>query len=201
MQIRRPQSAASADDPVMVELFAVEVREVGGSEKSAPLLWRLVTTLPATTLEEALEIVRLYKMRWRIEEVFRVLKSDGLKLEESQMACAQKLFKLAAMGLGAAVRIIQLRDARDGSKRPMTDVIDADQIEACAQISQSLEGKTVRQKKPHAKGSLAWLSWITARLGGRNCYYKPPGPKTMARGWQQLATMLKGFQLATTGKL
>jgi len=126
-----------------------------------------------------------------------VLKSDGLKLEESQMASGEKLFKLAAMALGAAVRIIQLRDARDGSERPATDVIDAGQIEPAAMIGKTLEGRTQRQKNPHEKGSLAWLAWIVARLGGWNCYYKPPGPKTMARGWPQLTTMLKGVAIAT----
>jgi hypothetical protein len=46
-------------------------------------------------------------------------------------------------------------------------------------------------------GSLSWLSWIVSRLGGWNCYYSPPpGPKTMARGWQRLAEMLDGFTLA-----
>ncbi len=127
----------------------------------------------------------------------QVLKSDGLKLEESQMASGEKLFKLAAMALGAAVRIIQLRDARDGSERPATDVIDAGQIEPAAMIGKTLEGRTQRQKNPHEKGSLAWLAWIVARLGGWNCYYKPPGPKTMARGWPQLTTMLKGVAIAT----
>ena len=37
-----------------------------------PLLWRLVTTLPVATLANALEVVRLYRLRWRIEEVFRL---------------------------------------------------------------------------------------------------------------------------------
>ena len=113
------------------------------------------------------------------------------------MASGEKLFKLAAMALGTAVRIIQLRDARDGSERPATDVIDAGQIEPAAMIGKTLEGRTQRQKNPHEKGSLAWLAWIVARLGGWNCYYKPPGPKTMARGWPQLTTMLKGVAIAT----
>ena len=63
-------------------------------------------------------------------------------------------------------------------------------------IGASLEGKTERQKNPHAKGSLVWLSWIVARLGGWNCYYRPPGPKTIARGWDRFASMLDGFTLA-----
>jgi hypothetical protein len=37
---------------------------------------------------------------------------------------------------------------------------------------------------------------IAARLGGWNCYYKPPGPKTMRNGWTRLAAMLEGKALA-----
>ena len=41
----------------------------------------------------------LYGLRWRIEEVFRVLKSDGLDIEESQLQAAGRLLNLAALGL------------------------------------------------------------------------------------------------------
>ena len=88
----------------------------------APLLWRLVTTLPVATFAEAAEGVHLYRLRWRIEEVFRVLKSDGLDIEESQLETAGRLLNLAALGLVAAARIVQLVDARDGSSRPATAV-------------------------------------------------------------------------------
>ena len=44
--------------------------------------------------------------------------------------------------------------------------------------------------------AMAWLSWIVARLGGWNCYYKPPGPKTMRAGWDKLAAMATGYHLA-----
>ena len=56
-----------------------------------------------------------------------MLKSDGLKLEESQMASGEQLFKLAALALGSAVRIIQLRDASDGSECLATAVLEAGQ--------------------------------------------------------------------------
>ena len=115
-----------------------------------------------------------------------------MKLKNALFASAA----LAALGLAAAVRIVQLTDARDGGSRPATDVIDAEFIDPIAAISKTLEGKTQRQKNHHPKGSLAWLAWITARLGGWNCYYKPPGPKTMATGWKQLAAMLQGYLMA-----
>src|ERR1700722_15773058 len=71
----------------------------------------------------------------------------------------------AVVGLAAACRTIQLVDARDGSPRPATDVIDPTLLPAAEAIGPTLEGKTERQKNPHLLRSLAWLSWIIARLG------------------------------------
>ena len=174
----------------------VEVREIDPPDGAAPLLWRLLTTLPADSREAIETIVRFYRLRWRIEQLFRVLKSDGLKLEDTQIEARHRLFKLAALALEAGSRIIQLTDARDGGPRPATDCLDETLIEPVAAIGKSLEGKTIRQQNPHSKGSLAWLSWIAARLGGWNCYYGPPGPKTIAAGWQRLCQRLEGFMLA-----
>jgi hypothetical protein len=197
--IKRPKTTPNRDEKPALTLGLVEVREVvptGRKSKEAgqPLLWRLVTTLPVATLADAQDVVRLYRLRWRIEEVFRVLKSDGLDIEESQLETAGRLLNLAALGLVAAARIIQLVDARDGSSRPATDVIEPEEIEAAAAISATLEGNTERQKNHHPPGSLAWLAWIAARLGGWNCYYKPPGPKTMSRGLDRLIERLEGFR-------
>jgi hypothetical protein len=155
-----------------------------------------LSTLPADTAAEAEEIVQLYRLRWRIEQVFRALKSEGLKLHEVQMQNGTKLMKLAALGLIAAVRILQLVDARDGSARPAQDVVDDSVIEAALAIGPTLEGKTTRQQNPHPPRSLGWLAWIVARLGGWNCYYKPPGPKTMGIGWHVLSQRAAGFLLA-----
>jgi hypothetical protein len=205
--ILKPVSSGEKKDPAELRLGFIEAREVGADVEAdlgldaavkTPLLWRLVTTLPVVTLADAEDAVRLYRLRWRIEEVFRALKKDGLKLEDSQVETADRLFNLAALGLVAATRIIQLVDARDGSTRPATDVIHADQIEAAAAIGATLEGKTERKKNGHPKGSLAWLAWITGRLGGWNCYYKPPGPKTMADGLERLLNRIEGFKLASS---
>lgn len=194
--ITKPKAKVRTPDPETLDIGLVEVREIDPPAKVKPVTWRLLTTLPTATRADAQEVVRLYRLRWRIEQVFRALKSDGLALEETQVEEANRLFKLAALGLVAAVRILQLVDARDGSERPASDVIDPALIEPVAAIGKRLEGRTERQKNPHAKGSLSWLAWIVARLGGWNCYYKPPGPKTMAIGWRQLAAMVSGYVIA-----
>ena len=112
--------------------------------------------------------------------------------------CSQRLFKLAVVKLAAACRTIQLVAARDGGPRPATDVIDPALLPVAEAIGPTLEGKTERQKNPNPVYSLAWLAWMIARLGGWNCYYKPPGPKTMRAGWAQFETMTAGFAVATT---
>jgi Transposase DDE domain len=181
--------------PAEVELTLVEAIEIDPPAGKEALHWRLLTTLSATTFDEAAEVVRLYRLRWRIEQTFRMLKSDGLDLEECQTHTKWRLFNLAALALDGAVRIIQLVDARDGSERPAGDVASPAEIAAAAALLPTLEGNTERQRNPHQPENLAWLSWIVARLGGWNCYYKPPGPKTMARGWDRLAAIARGFTL------
>jgi len=176
------------------------VNEAAAPKGYEPIVWRLLTTLSVVGERDefaaAREIVRLYRLRWRIEQLFRAIKSDGLRLEETQIREAHKLFNLAAIALVAAARTIQLVDARDGSSRPATDVADEEVIAAAEAIGPTLEGSTARQKNPHTPPSLAWLSWIVGRLGGWNCYYKPPGPKTMRKGWDKLAAMAVGYAVA-----
>jgi hypothetical protein len=194
VRIRKPNRLSQKD--AGLELTLVDVKERNAPNPKSALCWRLLTTHTVATAGEAAAIVRLYRLRWRIEQTFRALKSDGLRLEESQVTGSNRMFALAAIAMAAAVRTIQLVDARDGSPRPATDVIDADFTTPIAHLSNKLEGKTERQKNPHERGSLAWLAWVVARLGGWNCYYKPPGPKTMHQGWIHLATFLAGFAFA-----
>jgi hypothetical protein len=195
VRIMRP-GKAPASDPVELELGLVEVREIDPPTGVEPVLWRLLTSLPVEEPAAAREIPELYCLRWRIEELFRIVKSDGLKLENSQVQESRHLFRLSALALAAAVRIIQLVDARDGSSRPMTDVLDEQALPAVVALGKTLEGATARQQNPHPEGSLAWLSWIVARYGGWNCYGKPPGPKTMAHGWRQFSATLAGLLIA-----
>jgi Transposase DDE domain len=200
VSVTRPRNGFCPDDPHQLELTLVEAAEETPPPGASAIHWRLLTTLPAETAAEAREVVNLYRLRWRIEQTFRALKSDGLGLPDVQLRDAERLFKLAAIGLGAAVRTIQLVDARDGGPRPASDVADPALIEAAEAIGPTLEGKTARQQNPHAGRSLAWLAWIAARLGGWTGYYRPPGPKVVRRGWDRLAAMVEGYQIAQRSK-
>lgn len=195
VRIPRP-STAQPQDELLLDLGLVEAREENPPVGCDPLQWRLLTTLPIETAQDAQEVVRLYRLRWRIEEVFRALKRDGLGLEHTQIQQADRLFSLAALALGAAARILQLVDARDGGDRPMSDVLDPHLQQAVAAINASRQGSTPKQQNPHPEASLAWLSWVIARHGGWNCRGKPPGPKTMAQGWRHFSAVLSGYLIA-----
>lgn len=196
VSLARPQKLKRSEACEAVELTLVEAREINAPVGKTPLSWHLLTTHSVASATDAEGIVRLYRLRWRIEQLFRALKSDGLALDDSQVIDAERMFNLAAIGLAGAIRTIQLVDARDGSARPISDVIDPAFLPALERLSKSREGKTTRQKNPHPSHSLAFVAWIAARLGGWNCYYKPPGPKTMRDGWNHLAAILEGYLLA-----
>ena len=198
--IARPRNGCDDVLPETVTMTFLEAREVTPPPGKTALLWRLLTTHAINGAADAEEIVNLYRLRWRIEQLFRSLKSDGLALEDTQVVDAERLFNLTAIALAAAVHTLQLVDARDGGPRPASDVVDNRLAVALDRLSRKLEGATAKQKNPHPPGSLAFVAWIAARLGGWNCYYGKPGPKTMHVGWNQLATTLAGYALATHEK-
>jgi hypothetical protein len=64
-------------------------------------------------------------------------------------------------------------------------VFSDEEIETIEALNPTLEGKTIRQQNPHAKGGLARAGWVIARLGAWNCYGHPPGPITFHRGMER----------------
>lgn len=195
--IKRPANCSDRKAAHQLTLRLVEVKELDPSVEE-PIHWRLVTTHAVTTVEQALQIVAWYRQRWHIEQLFRTSKSQGLDIESSQVEAAEALFKLAAIAVMAAIKIMQLVLARDGTvDRPATDVVPADQLPILKTLQVKLEGKTVKQKNPHPEHSIAWLAWIIARLGGWTGYAseRPPGPITMRRGWHRFEQMALGWRL------
>src|SRR5258708_30493994 len=101
--------------PNTLALGFVQAGGIGAPAGATALHWRLLTTHAVGNAAQAEEIVRLYRLRWRIEQTFRALKSDGLALEDSQIIDRERMFNLAAVALAAAIPTIQLVDAPDGN--------------------------------------------------------------------------------------
>ena len=196
--IMKPKKCRTKNMPATIALQLVEVVEIGAPHGQDPVLWRLLSTAPVTTVETALDVVRLYQQRWQIEEYNRTLKKSGIDLEGAMVEGVHALQNLVAIGAVAGVAVMQLVEGRDaGPERRASEVIDATQEEFATCLCPTLEGKTAKQKNPHDVGSLAWLSWIVARLGGWSGYtaYGPAGPKTMAHGWEKFKAMAHGWTI------
>ena len=191
--IRRPSGERDHSLPPSVRLRLIEVHAVDPPAGEEPLHWRLLTTHTIADAAAAWEIVGWYQRRWVIEQLFRVMKSQGLQVEDSQMASADRLVKLVATATKAACIDIQLTQSRDGiDQMPAANVFTEPEIDTLATLQPTLEGSTERQQNHHPPFSLAWAGWIIARLGGWNCYYKPPGPITFRRGMQQFYAIHRG---------
>lgn len=195
--IKRPRYCSDPAASPQLRLRLVEVREPDATVEE-PIHWRLVTTHDVTTAAQALQIVGWYRERWHIEQLFRTSKSQGLDIESSQVEGAEALFKLAAIAIIAATKIMQLVLARAGTiDRPATDVVAEEELPVLEALQSRFEGKTVKQKNPHPKHSIGWLAWTIARLGGWTGYAseRPPGPITMRRGWDRFEQIAHGWRL------
>jgi len=193
-------SRTAKDIAPTVKLYCVEAKEKGASVKQ-PVCWRLLTTVPVTTLAHALMVIEWYSWRWMIEEVFRIMKKEGFDVEASELGCGTSVKKLCLLVLDAIIKLFQMNIAYITDEEELIpDIIcfDEEQIE-CLQIQNStLEGKTEKQKNPYRKGSLRYVIWVIARLGGWKGYAseRKPGITTLWIGVEKFYNIFKGWKLA-----
>lgn len=156
--LKRP-AAQSPDLPQTVELTLVDVVETDAPADVEPLHWYLLTTHQVEDAASGWRIVNWYKKRWTIEQLFRILKLQGLQLEDSRIETADRLLKLTAMAAKAAAIILQLVQARDGeSAEPASNDFNEDQITVLAAVGRKYEGSTKLQSNPHPPKTLAWAA-------------------------------------------
>jgi hypothetical protein len=198
IELKRPGRTPEPDLPERLGLTLVEVTEPDPPAGAEPIEWRLLTTHEASDAAAAWQIVDWYRQRWTIEQLFRTLKQQGLRLEDSQLETADRLIKLTAIAAHAACIIMQLVHARDGtSGEPASVVFTPAEIATLRALVPRLEGKTALQKNPHPPLSLAWAAWAIGKLGGWNGYpkSKPPGPITFRHGLEHFQALAAGWAL------
>ena len=199
VRIVRPKGCKAQQ--AALELSVVEIRELPDTVKPGelPVHWILLCTHDVQDVEQGLQIVKWYRQRWQIEQLFRTLKQQGLDLESSQLEEGSELLKLASIAVLVAARTTQLVDARDGQTQQLaSDAFDDDELVVLENLQRKLQGKSEKLKNPHPAKSMAWASWTIARLGG--WFGQPreakPGPITMHHGLQRFEGMVQGWKLA-----
>lgn len=200
VRIRRPTICTDPKAAAEIALFAIEVREMEPPTGEKPIIWRLLTTHTVDSLEMALTVIGWYRLRWHIEQLFRTLKRQGLRLEQSVVEDGEALEKLAVIALIAATITMQLVLARTAGSHgpPASRVFTAEQIIVMAALLKTLQGRTRKQQNPYPPDSLASAAWIIARLGGWTGYDsdKGTGPITMRDGLERFNGIVDGYHLA-----
>lgn len=193
----KPNSCNDKALPNSTTIYVIEVAEKIKSSKKVH--WVLYTTHPVNTDLEAMQIILWYRARWNIEQVHRLLKTEGLEIEKTQLEKADSIKKLIILALTATLRVMQLHIAY--SKEVEEDVeigFDKSEQEFLKVINAKVEGETTKLKNPFEQNKLRWATWIIARLGDWKGYktQRPPGVITLQKGLVKFYNMMEGWTMA-----
>jgi hypothetical protein len=190
----------SCNDKTLPKSITVNVVEVSEQTNSKTKIhWLLYTTHPVTTDQQAMQIVLWYKARWNIEQIHRLLKTEGLEIEKTQLEKADSIKKLIILGLSATLIVMQLHLAY--SKQIEEDInigFDKPEQKFLQVLNTKLEGKLEKRKNPYQQGELRWATWIIARLGSWSGYksQRPPGVITLQKGMVKFYQMHQGWMFS-----
>ena len=161
-----------------VTFWAVLAEEREPPAGEDPVRWLLLTSKPVTSLEEALEIIGLYRRRWDIEVFHRVLKT-GCRVESIQLKTGQALCNALAIHLVVAWRILYMTHlGRVAPDLPCGSVFEeAEWKSACA---------VAKRDKAAGEPTLDEFIRIVGKLGG-HLGRKGDGPPGAQSIWQGLA--------------
>jgi hypothetical protein len=172
-------------------LWGVWAYEPEAPQDAEPVDWKLLTSVPVVSAEDALERLDWYAARWGIEQWHKILK-DGCRIEMRQLQSAERLKRLITLYAVIAWRIFYATLLA----RLVPDM-------ACTAFLQQEEWEALYCRIHHTPIPVAIppplrqaVRWI-ARLGG--FLGRPgdgePGSKTLWRGFQHLIAMTEMYRI------
>jgi hypothetical protein len=200
--IKRPKHNKNKELPESICLSAVEAVELNPPQGQRPIHWRILTTHEVTNFNQARQIIEWYKQRWNIEQVFRLLKHKGLRIEDSELESGWAIRKLTVMLLSTVLKILQmsltLHETYRANSQKIMDLFNEEEVKCLKQLNKEYEGRTEKQKNKNRTGSLRWATWIIARMGGWKGYSSqhPPGVLTLKWGLDTFYDIYFGWRLA-----
>jgi hypothetical protein len=179
-----------------LSLWVVLVREEEAPEGVKPLEWLLLTTLRVESLEEALQCVKWYSLRWLVERYHLVLKS-GCRVEKLQLETAERLERAVAIYSIVAWRLLWL--TYEARKSPEASCeIALEEHEWQSLYCTIKRTSTPPCEPPTLRQAVRWIAQLGGFLG-RKCDGEP-GVMAIWRGFRRLEDISSTWQLLRTSK-
>lgn len=186
VEIRAPQYYLKKEAHPLA-LNIVWVREVDVADDVEPVEWTLMTTEPIDTQEQILAVVDGYRHRWKIEELFKALKT-GCAYEKRQLGSYRTLVNALALFLPIAWNLLRLRTmTQEGGEQSAKTVLSSVELDVLRHVAE----KPLPQNPTLRQAMLA-----IARLGGHLKRNGEPGWLALGRGYLKLLDLAQGFLIA-----
>lgn len=169
-------------------LWAYEPHAPAGEEL---LDWKLLSSMPVTCAEEALERLEWYAARWSIEQWHKILK-DGCRIEMRQLQSAERLRRLITVYAVIAWRIFYATLlARLVPEMSCIALLQQEEWEAlyCRIHHTPIPLATA----PPMRQAVRWIAHLGGFLGRKGD--GEPGSKTLWKGFQQLIAMTEMYRI------
>jgi hypothetical protein len=190
VSLRPPKHLRQQMGPI--PLYAVLAWEENpAADVDDPICWLLLTTVPVTCFEEAVERVGWYKFRWLIEIYFKVLKS-GCRVEETQLATKDRLLPFIALLSIIAWRLFWMTMiARHDPDAPATVVLAEHEWQALYVFHH--KAATLPANPPSVRQVMRWMAQLGGFLARKHDH--EPGVTVIWRGWQRLSDISASWLL------
>ena len=174
-------------------LNVVWVREPQPPKGEQAVEWMLFTSLPVDCLEQALQVVEYYKLRWRIETFHYVLK-QGCSIEKLQIEEPQALQNAIATFSIIALQVFRLRCHMQANPLAPVEAAGFDRQDYwLAATYLNAQGARHDAEKPNP--TVEDFARVVAQLGGNMLWKKkPPGVKSLWRGLADLHIIRTAYE-------
>jgi Transposase DNA-binding/Transposase Tn5 dimerisation domain len=175
-----------------LSLTVVHAEEPAKPAARPAIDWKLITDLPVASCEAAIEKLRWYAMRWKIEVFHKILKS-GCRAEDARLRTAERLVKLIAVFCILSWRVFWMTMINRSAPEAEPSLVLTDQE---TRLLDHLVPDKAR--RPRRERTLAFYLTKIARLGGylARASDPPPGNIVMWRGMSRLTDITLGSTFA-----
>jgi hypothetical protein len=180
-----------SDTIEVTAVFAVENDPPKGVERVS---WLLLTDMTVEDAAMAIQIVKWYTLRWRIEEFHKILKS-GCKIEDCRLETAKRLENFITLKSIVAHRILELTYyQRTNPEAPSSRILSEQELR-CLHLRVKGIKKSL-PKSPTVKDVVRAIAQLGGFLGRKGD--GEPGITTIWRGWTLFQESVAMFNLMTS---